>query len=150
MPSGLHYDCYSRKVHGILLARVPFSIAEDLRKDVYFFVAVYAVMLFFLCALFFPEEMADDEGFKDYFCSRRQWIFCLLTVVFVFDLADTFVKGWDYFHTLGAFYSARTALYISRSASAIKIENEKFHAAFAPLAVFCEIALIFRSCLTVT
>jgi RNA polymerase sigma-70 factor (ECF subfamily) len=32
---GLLYDRYARMVHGILLARVPFSVAEDLLQDVF-------------------------------------------------------------------------------------------------------------------
>src|SRR5580704_17657260 len=36
----------------------------------YFFIALYAVLLVLLCVLFFPEEMADYTGFKDYFYKR--------------------------------------------------------------------------------
>jgi hypothetical protein len=43
----------------------------------YFFIAMYAVLLFLLCVLLFPEEMADYDGFKAYWYSRRQWIFQL-------------------------------------------------------------------------
>ena len=116
----------------------------------YFFIAVYAVMLYFLCVLLFPEEMADYAGFKEYFYSRRQWIFALLAIVFVLDILDTFIKGRDYVHALGAFYYIRTALYIVLSVAAIKIKNEKFHAVFAIFAVLCEIALILTSYLTVS
>ncbi|HUL34208.1 MAG TPA: hypothetical protein VL128_10025 [Candidatus Eisenbacteria bacterium] len=115
----------------------------------YFFIALYAVMLFFLCVLLFPEEMADYQGFKDYFYSRKHWIFGLLVVIFIFDLVDTFIKGKEYVHTLGVFYYARTALYLVLSGLAIKLKNEHFQAAFAILAVVCEVVLIFLSYLTV-
>jgi hypothetical protein len=67
----------------------------------YFFVSMYAVIQYLLCVLLFPEEMADYNGFKEYFYSRRQWIFSLMTILFVADLADTFIKGAAYVHLLG-------------------------------------------------
>jgi hypothetical protein len=53
----------------------------------YFFIAIHAVLLFLLCVLFFPEEMADYDSFKAYFYSRRRWIFSLMTVLFIADFA---------------------------------------------------------------
>jgi hypothetical protein len=38
----------------------------------YFFISMYAVIQYLLCVLLFPEEMADYNGFKEYFYSRRQ------------------------------------------------------------------------------
>ncbi len=48
----------------------------------YFFIAMYAVVMFLMCVLLFPEQMADYESFKAYFYSRRQWIFSLMTILF--------------------------------------------------------------------
>ncbi len=115
----------------------------------YLFITVYAVMLFFLCVLFFPEEMADYDGFKDYFYSRRQWIFALMTLLFLADIPDTFIKGPEYVRSLGVFFYVRALLYIGLSAAAIKIKSEKFHAAFAIFAVLCEVGLILKFYLTV-
>jgi hypothetical protein len=98
--------------------------------------------------LLFPEDMADYTGFKDYFYSRRRWIFSLMTILFLADVADTLVKGGSYLHALGPAYYIRTALYILLSAAAIKIKNERFHAAFAILATLSEIALILKSYMT--
>jgi hypothetical protein len=102
---------------------------------IYFFIAIYAVLLFLLCVLLFPEEMADYDGFKAYFYSRRKWIFSLMTVLFIADFADTLIKGREYLHVLGPVYYLRTLLYILLSAAAIKIANERFHASsrFLPL-----------------
>jgi hypothetical protein len=44
----------------------------------YFFVALYAVLLYLLCTLFFPEQIGEYDGFKGYYYSRRQWIFALM------------------------------------------------------------------------
>ena len=125
---------------------------QDIRQwtfPLYFFIAIYAVLLFLLCVLLFPEEMADYDGFKAYFYSRRQWIFSLMTVLFLADLADTLIKGSDYLHALGPLYYVRIGLQIALSAAAIKISNERFHAGFAVLATGYEIVLILKDYMTV-
>jgi hypothetical protein len=73
----------------------------------YFFISTYAVIPY-LCVRLFPEEMADHHGFKEYFCSRRQRIFRLMTNLFVADVANTFIQGAAYVHSLGSFYCVRT------------------------------------------
>jgi hypothetical protein len=92
----------------------------------YFFISIYAVIQYLLCVLLFPEEMADYNSFKEYFYSRRQWIFSVVTILFVADLANTFIKDAAYVHSLGAFHYVRTILYILLSALAIKIRDEWF------------------------
>jgi hypothetical protein len=67
----------------------------------YFFIAMYAVLLFLLCVLLFPEEMKDYDDFKSYFYSHHRWIFSLITVLFIADFADTLIKGSAYLHILG-------------------------------------------------
>jgi hypothetical protein len=93
--------------------------------------------------------MADYDGFKAYFYSRRQWIFGLMTILFVADFADTMIKGSAYVHSLSVAYYLRTALYLVLSAAAIKIKDERFHAAFAIVATAGEIALILKYYMTV-
>jgi hypothetical protein len=114
----------------------------------YFFIAMYAVLLFLLCVLLFPEEMGDYDGFKAYFYSRRQWIFSLMTTLFVADIADTLIKGSSYLHALGPVYYVRTGLSIVLSAAAIKINDQRFHAGFAILATAFEVVLILRYYMT--
>jgi hypothetical protein len=110
----------------------------------YFFIAMHAVLLFLLCVLLFPDEMAEYDGFKTYFYSRREWIFSLMTILFLADIADAAIKGASYVHALGVFYYVRTSAYILLSAAAIKIKAERFHACFAIFAVVCEVALILK------
>jgi hypothetical protein len=68
------------------------QVIQQWTFPLYFFLAMYAVVLYLLCVLLFPEEMGDYEGFKAYFYSRRQWIFSLMTILFVADIADTLIK----------------------------------------------------------
>lgn len=68
-------------------------------------IALYALQLYLLCALFFPEEMADYDGFREYFYSRRRWIFGCMALLFVADIADTLIKGVPYLRALGPVYT---------------------------------------------
>ena len=36
----------------------------------YFFIAIYATLLFLLCSLFYPDEMGEYDGYRGYFYSR--------------------------------------------------------------------------------
>jgi hypothetical protein len=116
----------------------------------YFFIAMYAVLLFLLCVLLFPEEMKDYDDFKSYFYSRQRWIFSLMTVLFIADFADTLIKGSAYLHILSPGYYIRTAVFIVLSAVAIKVMDERFHAGFAILATASEILLILKDYMTVS
>jgi len=59
----------------------------------YLFVAVYAVLLYLLCAPLFPEQMSDYDRFDSYFDSRRKWMFAALAALFAVDVLDTVIKG---------------------------------------------------------
>jgi hypothetical protein len=111
---------------------------------IYFFVAVYAILLYLLCSLFFPDQIGEYDGFKGYYYSRHQWIFGVMALLFVADIADGFIKGRDYFTRLGAAYAIRTATYLVLSLIAIRIRKPWFHAAFAIVAVIYEIAYILE------
>ena len=99
------------------------QVIQQWTFPLYFFISMYAVIQYLLCVLLFPEEMAD--------------------------LADTFIKGAAYVHSLGSFYYVRTILYILLSAAAIKIKDEWFHAGFAIIATAGEIALILKYYMTI-
>ena len=111
----------------------------------YFLIAMYAMLLYLLCTLFFPDEMDDYEGFREYFYSRRRWIFGFLCLLFVVDVADTLIKGVPYLRALGPVYYVRTVLYLVLSLIAMKTDSRRFHAAFAVFATADEIGYIWTS-----
>ena len=111
---------------------------------VYFFVAFYAVLLYLLCSLFFPEQIAEYDGFKGYYYSRHQWIFAIMTLLFVADFVDGLIKGRDYFRWLGPAFAIRTVTYILLCLLAIRIKKPWFHATFAVFAVLYEIGYILE------
>jgi hypothetical protein len=110
----------------------------------YAFIALYAVLLYLLCSLFFPHEIGDYDGFRGYFYSRRRWIFGLMALLFVVDIADTLIKGPGYIHQLGLAYQIRTCAYVLLCLIAIKVKSSWFHAGFAVFALFYEIAFILK------
>jgi len=115
----------------------------------YFFLALYATLLFLLCSLFFPDEMSDYDGYRDYYYSRKQWIFTLMTILFAADTIDTFIKGSDYFARLGVFYDLRIGAYILLCVLAILIKDPRFHAFFAIFALATEVLNILKRYLTI-
>ena len=42
---------------------------------IYLFIIAYAVLLFLLAALLFPDSMLDYASYEDFFFSRRRWFF---------------------------------------------------------------------------
>ncbi len=69
---------------------------------IYLFVIFYAFYLFLICAILFPRDLEGFEGYKDYFLARRRWFFGLLLGWSVIDVIDTWIKGPDYFASVGA------------------------------------------------
>ena len=115
----------------------------------YFFIAIYATLLYLLCALFFPEEMSEYDGYRGYFYSRRQWIFTFMAILFAADVIDTLIKGSAYRAHLGMFYDIRTGAYIVLCLLAVKMRSPRFHAVFAILAVAAEVLNIVKLYLTI-
>ncbi|HVX04397.1 MAG TPA: hypothetical protein VHA71_04660 [Rhodanobacteraceae bacterium] len=111
---------------------------------IYLFLILYAVLLYVLCALLFPEDISDYRGFRDYFMARRHWFFGVLALVFVLDFADTWLKGSAHFVTLGPEYVARGAVFIALSLVAIGTRNTRYHAAFAVFGVVYQVTYMVR------
>jgi hypothetical protein len=110
----------------------------------YLFVAFYAILLYFLCTLFFPDQIGDYDGFKGYFYSRRRWIFGFMAGLFVVDLFDTIIKGHDYYYRHQLAYNTRAAAYVLLCLVALKVRRPWFHAAFAVFALVYEVAFILE------
>ena len=97
----------------------------------YFFVLVYAVLIYLWCALLFPKDLTGYDGFRDYFYSRRAWFFGVGLAANFADIADTLLKGVAHFLALGPLYIIGQAIMIILFVTALRTRNERFHAAFA-------------------
>lgn len=111
---------------------------------IYLFLILYAVLLYLLCALLFPEDISDYRGFRDYFLARRHWFFGVLASVFVLDFADTWLKGSAHFVTLGPEYIARGVVFIVLSLVAVATRNARYQASFAVLGVLYQVFYMVR------
>ena len=110
----------------------------------YLLVAVYGILLYLLCALLFPEDLKEYEGFRGYFYLQRKWFFGTFATMWVIDYADTLIKGPARIHTLGLEYEFRVAAFLICSVIAMKTKNPRFHGAFAVIGVVYELSFIFR------
>lgn len=112
--------------------------------NIYLFVALYALLLYLLCALVFPESLDDYASYRDYFYARRRWFFGVLIAVYLVDFADTWLKGPAYFQHFGTEYLVRNAAYIVAGAIAIATRNPWFHGAFAVGGLLYQLSWIVR------
>ena len=55
----------------------------------YCFVLAYAVLIYLLCALLFPNDLAGYDGFRDYFQSRKGWFFGVALISVAVDVMSS-------------------------------------------------------------
>jgi hypothetical protein len=114
----------------------------------YFFITVYTTLLYVMCTLLFPDDMSGYNGFEEYFYLRKSWIFGLMTLLFLFDIADTLLKGVTYFRAMGPLYYLHAFSLPILALVATRVNNRAFQAAFAVFALITEIAVIVTAQLT--
>lgn len=110
----------------------------------YLFLIAYMSLLFLLCALLFPDSMAEYAGYRDFFMSRRKWFFGILAATYACDLVDTLLKGPEHLAKLGNEYLLRSPVYIALCLCAIAISDRRFHLAFVYASLVYEITFILR------
>lgn len=96
------------------------------------FLILYAVTLFLIAALLSPDNIAEYDGYEDFFLKRRHWFFGLFAATFVLDLIDTLIKGEAYWSRFGADYFIQVPLGLVLCAVAIRSSDRRVHMA-APL-----------------
>jgi hypothetical protein len=101
----------------------------------YFFVLIYAFVTYLTCALLVPKDLADYDGFKDYFYSRKGWFFGVNLAGIGIDVADSLLKGLDHFRALGPSYPIIMATLAILFAVGMVTRSERFHGAFAVVAL---------------
>lgn len=70
----------------------------------YLFLVGYAVVLYLISALLFPDNIAEYAGYEDFFIRRRRWFFGLLAATFLLDIVDTLIKGTEHWSQLSGDY----------------------------------------------
>ena len=110
----------------------------------YLFIIFYAVTLFLLCALLFPDSMQDYRGYEDFFYARRAWFFGLLATTYLLDVVDTLLKGEAHFARFGIEYFLRTPVFVALCIVAILVRDRRFHVVFVALTLIYQISFILR------
>ena len=100
---------------------------------IFLFLMGYAITLFALCALLFPDNLADYDGYEDFFLRRRVWFFSIFGLTFLLDLLDILLKGQRYFDANVLVYVAQIPVGLALSAIAIWTANRRFHLGFVAL-----------------
>ncbi len=63
----------------------------------YFFIILYAVLLFLLAVILVPRDWDGIDSLDEYFLSKRRWFYSILLVTNFVDLYDSYLKGgWVY------------------------------------------------------
>ena len=91
------------------------------------FLIGYAVTLYLLAALIFPDRIDEYDGYEDFFLKRRHWFFSIFGLTFVLDIIDTVVKGEPYLDTLGIGYLIQVPIGLALAAIAIRTSNRHYH-----------------------
>ena len=117
---------------------------------IYGFLILFTVTLYLLCSLLYPDNLEEYAGYEDYFYSRKRWFFGLFALTFVFDFADTLLKGDEYLAWFGLEYLIRAPTYIAISIAAMFTENRKFHWTFAILNLVYQVSFATRLFMTLT
>ena len=110
----------------------------------YLFIIGYAIVLFLLCALLFPDSMQDYRSYEDYFYARRAWFFGLLGSTYLLDVVDTLLKGEAHFARFGHEYLIRTPVFVLLCIVAAGVSNRRYHVAFVTLALVYQAWWIMR------
>ena len=71
---------------------------------IYLFLIGYAVVLYLLSALLFPDNISEYAGYEDFFIRRRRWFFGLMAAAFLLDIVDTMIKGAEHWSLLSGDY----------------------------------------------
>jgi len=117
--------------------------------QLYLFVLAYAFIIYLNCALLFPSDLEGYGSFEDYFYSRRRWIFGIALVHTLVDIADTSLKGWAHFASLGWPYPVAIFVMLVVFTFCIITANRRYHAAVAVSFLAYQLVLGFMSFQTV-
>jgi len=110
----------------------------------YAFIVSYAIVLFLICALLFPDSMQDYVSYEDYFYARRAWFFGLLAATYLLDVVDTLIKGEAHFALFAWEYLVRTPILVTLCVVAAKTASQRFHIVFVAATLSYQLSWIFR------
>lgn len=121
------------------LSRLP-----SLTFGTFIFLIVYALTLFLLCALLFPDDLDEYADYEDYFLNRRRWFYGLFALTFVLDVVDTALKGSERWSHYSADYLVQVPLGLGLCLLASLFANKRLQLATASLHIAYQAYWIVR------
>ena len=106
-----------------------FSSVTEWTFQMYFFLIIYAVLLFLLSVINIPFHFPED--FKEYYYSSKNGFFIVFIAVNAIDILDSYLKGGDYLIKLGMSYLIYVIACFVLSILAILIRKEIVHGIIA-------------------
>lgn len=113
----------------------------------YVFIISYILLFFVICTLLYPTDLKDyEDDFKNYFFSRRKWLFAFLGILYCLDLVDTLYKGKDYLETLMPLYGIRIITHVPICFGLLFLKSQKtiYYAAALIFFIIFEILFIYK------
>lgn len=110
----------------------------------YLFIIGYAIALFLLCALLFPDDLHDYADQATFFYARRKWFFGVLMLTYLLDVVDTLIKGEAHFARFAPEFLIRTPILVLLCLIAIRSASRKFHAAFVVAILLYQVSWVLR------
>lgn len=90
---------------------------------IFVFVLSYASLFFLMSTLIYPDHIQDHAEREDFFIERRRAFFAMFALSFLFDLADTLIKGREHLAALGGWYLLRTLAGILIALAAMRMRS---------------------------
>jgi hypothetical protein len=108
------------------------------------FLIVYSIILFLLAALLSPDNIAEYNGYEDFFLKRRRWFFTLFALTFVLDTIDTMIKGDGYWTRFEFEYFIQVPLGLVLSAIALRFASRNIHLTIVSVHLVYQAYLVSR------
>jgi hypothetical protein len=110
----------------------------------FLFLIAYCTSLFLICALLFPDNLAEYNGYEGFFLSRRGWFYGLFALTIVFDIFDSAIKGPAYFSGFDLEYSIEVPAGLLLCLAAVLIKNRYFQLAIALIQFAYQLTWVVR------
>ena len=110
----------------------------------FLFLIAYSTTLFLICALLFPDSLAEYDGYEGFFLTRRAWFFGLFGLTIIFDVFDSAIKGPNYFAGFGVEYMIEVPVGLLLCGAAILIRNRYFQLAVAVIQIAYQLSWVVR------
>jgi hypothetical protein len=108
------------------------------------FVVGYAAMLYLMCAILFPDDLAEYDGYRGYFMSRRAWFFGLFAWVLLLDIVDTRLKGAAHWQAHTPEIWLRTVIGLGACALGAYSRSERLQRVLVLFVLACQATWIAR------